>query len=383
MSRRIGVFSSTRADAWPLGPVLTAIHRSADLELLVLVAGTHTEERRGRTLSDLAEYPHVVVDAHIEGDRPEQLVRSAGRLTECLASVFAADPIDLLIVLGDRWELLSPVLAALMFGVPIAHLHGGEVTEGSSDERIRHAVTKLADIHLCATHEYGTRIRQLGEESWRIHVTGSPSLDRFSGVVPVDLASLSGHLSVPLTHPLGLVTYHPATTGPRDVGPRSRIVFDAAARHLASVIVTYPGADEGSEAIIEELHHAERNHANLHVFPSLGARYASLLASADVLIGNSSSGIIEAPTFRLPVVNVGDRQRGRIMPENVVHAVETPESLDTAITHALSPEFRQSLQDLVNPYGDGQAAPRIVKIVSEVPLEPLRRKRFVDLRNLS
>lgn len=378
LHRAVGVFSSARADAWPLVPLLEGIEESQDLYLLVLIAETRRDGQSGSPPNELLRFPHVLVDACVQNDQPADFVDATTRLSSGVASILSVQPLDMLVVLGDRWELLPTVTTALLLGVPTVHLHGGEVTEGAIDERVRHAVTKLADVHLCATEAYGRRIRQLGEEDWRVHVTGAPSLDRLADVTSESLEVLGGRLGITLSRPLGIVTFHPPTAESVDLAEAARLVLDSAADHLGSAVVTFPGVDAGGEVIVEEIHRARRRHGNLFVVPSLGADYAVCLATADVMIGNSSSGIIEAPTFGLPVVNVGDRQHGRIMGDNVIQASLSREALDTAIVRALSPDFREMLAGMTNPYGDGKAVPRIIDILRHVPLAELRRKRFVD-----
>lgn len=381
MRRRIAVFTSTRADAYPLAPVIETLGTSEDVDLTVVVAGEHVlPANEGRTMPQPPlGIPVVRLDVPFgRSDSVERLAEALGKVTVEMAAFLGEHRPDVLLVLGDRWELLGVVGAALLFQIPIAHLHGGEITEGALDDRVRHAVTKLADLHLCATEDAAARVRSLGEEPWRIHVTGAPSLDRLREVEPLGLDGASRLVGAPLTRPLGLVTYHPPTVDRVSVGERATAVFRAAGRRLSSVIVTHPGPDPGSTEVLAAISRVAADFPNVHVVESLGPSYPAVLATIDVLVGNSSSGIVEAATFRLPVVNVGDRQAGRPQAANVIQCDESEAAVMDAIDRALSQEFRRELGDVTNPYGDGRAAARILRVLLDAPLERLASKRWLD-----
>jgi UDP-N-acetylglucosamine 2-epimerase (non-hydrolysing) len=381
VSRRIAVFTSSRADLGPLGPVVRALDAEPEAELLVIATGTHVVEAYGGRLSDirLSETSRLeVLDVGLGGTLPAELGEVYGRIATGMSRILAVGGIDLLVLLGDRWELLAAAGAALIHGVPIAHLHGGETTEGAIDERIRHGVTKLADLHLCASEDSARRIRQLGEEPWRIVVTGAPGLDRLQGIAPLSDERLAELLGRPLARPFGVVVYHPPTVDRQRVTERARAVFDAAAATLASALLLYPGADPGSEAVVAELEAAVARHPHVAACRNLGEDYPRALRAADVLVGNSSSGIIEAASLALPVVDVGERQRGRLRPRNVVHVGEERGEIEAAIDRAVGGELRQELEGLVNPYGRGDASERIVRALLDVPLGRLMRKPLVE-----
>ena len=267
---------------------------------------------------------------------------------------------DLIVLLGDRLEMLAAALAALPLTIPVAHLHGGEVTEGAIDEQARHAITKLAHLHFPAAEPYARRIRQMGEEPWRVHCAGAPGLDRFAQRAALSREELARRLGLPLRRPTLLVTFHPVTLEPGEAGRHSAELAAALEMVDGDVIVTYPGADAAHDAVIGPLESLAATRPGTRMVPALGEDgYGALLREADVMVGNSSSGLIEAPSFGLPVVNVG---------------------ILAGIRRALAPEFRASLHGLVNPYGDGRASPRIARVLREVELGPrLIRKRFVDL----
>lgn len=381
MSRRIAVFTSSRADLGPLGPVVQALDAEPEVELLVIATGTHVVEAYGGRLADIrlsGRSRLEVLDAGLGGTLPAELGEAYGRIAAGISRILGASRVDVLVLLGDRWELLAAAGAALIHGVPIAHLHGGETTEGAIDERIRHGVTKLADLHLCASEDSARRIRHLGEEPWRIVVTGAPGLDRLQAVEALPDERLAELLGRPVARPFGVVVYHPPTVDRQRVAERARAVYEASAATLGSALLLYPGADPGSEAVVAELEAAVARHPRLAACRNLGEEYPRALRAADVLVGNSSSGIIEAASLGLPVVDVGDRQRGRLRPRNVIHVEEEREAIVAGVERALRDELRQGLAGLENPYGRGDASARVVRALLDVPLHRLTRKPLVE-----
>ena len=320
-----------------------------------------------------------VIDAGLDGDDdPQALLVAAARETVGLGAVLTRRRPDLLILLGDRYEILGAAQAAVLHRVPIVHLHGGEITEGAFDDLIRHAITKLASLHCCSTHGAAARLRSMGEEPWRIHTTGAPGIDTLVARASSTSASewqraIGGEPS----KPMGLLTYHPPTQTPE----RAECELDAilgACERLATVIATAPGADPGSSGILERITTWAAGQPDVRLIESLGPMYAPVLAAVDVVIGNSSSGIVEAPTFGVPVINVGDRQRGRERAPCVIDVGGVEADVIAALDRALDPEFRKSVREASNPFGDGHSARRIADMVATQPLEPLLTKVFVD-----
>ena len=384
MPRRIGVVTVARSDYSHLVPLLEALVSTSGLELELFVAAGHLAARFGKTADLVARDGWTIaarVDCTEDSDAPDAVGRSLGRAVGGFADALVRARPELLVVLGDRFEMLGAALAALPLGIPIAHLHGGEVTEGVIDEQVRHALTKLAHLHFVATAEYARRVRQMGEEPWRVHAPGAPGLDRFRTLRYLSRSELGERLGMPLRGPTLLVTFHPVTL---DLGATEYHVDELLAA-LGGVegdlVMTYPGADAGSHTVIERLSRFAEGRARARLVRSLGDDvYASLLREADVMVGNSSSGVIEAASFALPAVNVGDRQRGRVRAPNVLDVGHGRDEIAAGIRRALAPGFRGSLGDLKNPYGDGHAAPRIVKVLAAIELGPrLITKRFVDL----
>jgi UDP-N-acetylglucosamine 2-epimerase (non-hydrolysing) len=392
----VAVFVGTRADLGPLSPVLEALQSADDVTLRVLtgvmyaaddlVAALPTsasEDAWRAAVVSLAEpMTEVTVGAQLE--QGAVLARAAGQ-------ALRVEAVDVLVVLGDRWELLYVVPAAVLLGIPVVHLHGGEVTEGALDERVRHAVTKLADQHCVASEDAAARVRQLGEPGDRIHVTGAPGLDRLAGAAPIpdtELADLIGNASGDLPEdppgttverPLALFTYHPPTAQPgAPVGEWAREAAEAALATCGTVVATHPGMDEGRDEILGALTELAAREPRLRLVPALGRDYPRVLAAADVVVGNSSSGVIEAATLHVPAVDIGERQRGRLRGDNVVHAAEGRAAVEAALRTALSPRWREHSARVTNPYGSGSASARILAIVRTAALAP-RVKHFVDL----
>jgi UDP-hydrolysing UDP-N-acetyl-D-glucosamine 2-epimerase len=276
--------------------------------------------------------------------------------------------------------MLSAAAAALPFTLPVAHLHGGEVTEGAMDEQIRHAITKLSHLHFPAAEPYARRILQMGEEPWRVHCCGAPGLDRLRRLAGVPRDVLAQRIGLPLRRPTLLVTFHPVTLEPEDTAAHVEELAAALAKADGDVVITYPGADTAHRTVIERLEGLAAARPGTRLISSLADdTYCSLLREADVMVGNSSSGIIEAPSFGLPVVNIGSRQCGRLRAANVIDVGYGRDEIVGGIQRALDSEFRRGLAGLRNPYGDGRAAPRVVKVLREVTLGPrLVKKRFVD-----
>lgn len=366
---------------WPLFPVIRALESQADVEVAIIATGAHPTTRSGSTTQDLHEVTRssvYTIEATVDKTEALSLTRSLASMVDGLGQLLQTHPIDVLLLLGDRWELLAAASAALFFRIPIAHVHGGEVTEGAIDDRIRHAISKLADIHFCATEDSARRIMQLGEERQRIHVTGAPSLDRFDLKRSVDRAGLEALLGIEIVSPFGLLTYHPPTASSTDVHSQVETLLRVCEEMLGSFVMTYPGIDLQSDEIVETIKLKANQIRACAVVPDLGDLYPDALGVADILIGNSSSGIIEAATFGLPVIDVGIRQKGRMRPKNVIHSDGDEQALRSAIAQALKPSFRDSLRDLVNPYGDGRASERIGTILRSIDLENLEPKRFID-----
>jgi UDP-hydrolysing UDP-N-acetyl-D-glucosamine 2-epimerase len=382
--RRIGVVTVSRSDYGHLRPVLGAIRRAPDLELVLFVASMHLAPEFGSTAREI-EADGFPIAERIPmlgpGDSPEAVAASTGRGVDGFAHAFARQRPDLLVVLGDRFEMLAAAVAALPFALPVAHIHGGEVSEGAMDNQIRHAITKLAHVHFASAEVHAHRIAQMGEEAWRIHAVGGPGLDRITTVEPLSREALARELDMPANGPWLLVTFHPVTLECRDTASHMDELLAALEKTDGTLVITYPNADTSGRLIIERLEEFVTRHpGRCRLSRNLGDRvYLSLLRHADMMIGNSSSGLIEAPSFGLPVVNIGARQRGRLRGANVIDVEPERGEILRGIDAAQTAAFRARARGAANLYGDGHAAPRIVEVLRTVPLDArLVQKRFAD-----
>lgn len=369
--RHIACVSTTRADSGIYAPLLAALSRAVDFEISILAGGTHHSEVFGRTAGTMTEAPRVSVvpvEHFVEGDGPVQVCETAGKAITAFSIAMSQRPVDLVFALGDRTEMLAACLAATIHRAPIAHLHGGDVTEGAYDDSCRHAITKLSHVHFPALRVHADRIRRMGEESWRIHTVGSLALDELAVFTPQPIESLSREVGLDFSAPTAVVVYHPETLCEMSPDRQVRELLDALGRLSMNLLFIGPNADVGRGAVDSAIRAFVASRANAVITNSLSqSQFWSCLAYARVQVGNSSSGIIEAGSLRLPVVNVGDRQTGRLAPPNVVHAPIEAEAIHRAISQAISPGFVKSLADLKNPYGDGKAAERIIAAVRGLP----------------
>jgi UDP-hydrolysing UDP-N-acetyl-D-glucosamine 2-epimerase len=382
--KRIAVVSVGRSDYGILRPVMHAITAHPDLSLRLILVGMHLSAKFGRTSVEV-DADGFRVDARVgipvESDAPVDIARISGMATIQLAEAFARMTPDLLLLLGDRVETHAAAAAAVPLRLPIAHVHGGELTEGAIDEQYRHAITKLSHLHFVVDDECARRVCQMGEEPWRVTVTGAPALDNLKTLPLASVDEVARRHSIGLVEPFVIVTLHPETLADEDAGIHVAELVAALDTIEHDIVITAPTADPGHRTIRAALGTFAARRSRAWVVPSLGTRdYFSLLARAAAVVGNSSSGILEAASFAVPVVNIGDRQRGRTRARNVIDVPHDRDQIAAAIARAASRTFRESLARLVNPYGDGCAAPRIVRVLAATPCDSrLLRKRFSNV----
>jgi GDP/UDP-N,N'-diacetylbacillosamine 2-epimerase (hydrolysing) len=383
VKRRIAVVSVGRSDYGIYHPLLSAIKSDPDCELCLVVGGAHLSPLYGNTLAEIEEDGFEIrerVQMLLSGDSPQAVAISIGLGVINFTNAYCSLEPDLLVLLGDRFEMLAAAVAALPLRIPIAHIHGGELTLGAMDDGIRHAISKLSHIHFAAAQAYGTRLIQMGEEPSRVFVTGSPVVDAILAgeVIPKD--QLERDLGAPLSNAL-LVTYHPVTLEHERTEEQISNLLTTLSRFDNEILITFPNADMGNALIIEHLRRFAQGRPRVHVFVNLGRRkYHSLQRYVAAMVGNSSSGIMEAALFKLPVVNIGDRQKGRLRTLNIIDVADDVSAISAAIGRALSPEFRKSLDAMENPYGNGDASNQILQVLKTVPLDgSLIRKRFHDV----
>ena len=380
---RIGVFTATRAEYGLLRPVLAAMEASAGLEPMLIVSGTHLSERHGRTLSEIeadGRRAAALVPVPLKGNAPADVAADMAAVLAGLGAALPGLQLDALMVLGDRTEVLAAAAAAVPFGLPILHLEGGHRTTGAVDDAIRHAVTKLSALHFTAAEPYRQRILQLGEAPERVFTVGSTAVGTIQAA-RTGRATVARMLGADLEPGFLLVTFHPETLGAGSPAEQIAAFLDG----LASVrdrklVITRPNADVGSEAVRAALDAfaAERPDQVL-LYESLGAaRYAAALTACDAVVGNSSSGVIEAPIAGVPSVNVGGRQDGRIKPPSVIDCANTAGAVAEALTRALTPAFADTARRQPAPFGDGDAARLIAEAVERTTFDGLARKPFID-----
>ncbi len=379
---KVCVVTGSRAEYGLLRPVMSAIEASRHLTLQVGVTGTHLEDAHGRTLRSIVAdgfTVHAQVPAEVHEDSSVGIARSMGLTTEGFARAFASLTPDLVLVLGDRFEILAVVQAALVCRLPVAHLCGGDLTEGAWDDAIRHAITKMSHVHFVTNRDAARRVRQLGERPDRVHEVGSPGIDAIRTMQLLDGAELDAELGFTLLTRNVLVTYHPETLAFDDGIARLDELLAAleALGPDVGVIVTMPNADLGGAALAAHTRAWADEHDNAAAFVSLGQlRYLSTMASVDAVVGNSSSGLYEAPSLCVPTVNIGGRQDGRPRASTVIDCPPERGAIEAAIRKA----FDLDTIDAHNPYGDGHASEAIVAVLEAIE-DPagLLRKGFVDL----
>ncbi len=379
--------TGTRADYGLLRPTIAALRDDPRFEPVLMVTAMHLDPVHGLTVNDVAAdgQPFVRVPIPAEQEVPGDVGRRLGHATLAFTeALWAAEP-DLLLVLGDRFEILAAALAATGLELPIAHIHGGELSEGSLDDATRHCITKLAHLHFVAARVYAERVCQLGEEPWRVHVVGAAAIESIRSLPLLERDALAAELELPaLPSPLIAFTLHSTSLGPERAGAEAREVVAGVDDVLAgdgAVVVTLPNDDPGSAQTRAEVLRWSEASPSVHAYRSLGQlRYLSLLRWADVVLGNSSSALLEAPSFSLPVVNIGDRQRGRLMAANVLSCPATRDAVAATLRRALDPGFRASLDGVPSPFGEGHTSRRILEVLAAAPDRArLRDKRFADL----
>lgn len=383
MTRKIAVFTGTRAEYGLLYWLLKDIQASALLELQLIVGGMHLSPEFGSTGQQIAEdgFPVAArVEMLLSSDTAVGVAKSMGLGTIGFADALDRLRPDLLVVLGDRFEALAITQAALVMRIPVAHLHGGEITEGAYDDAIRHAITKMASLHFVAADAYRRRVIQMGEAPESVHTVGAVGLEHLRRQPLMTRTELAASLGFSLDAPYLLVTYHPVTAMDEDpVASFAEILATLERFPGHSVILTYPNADNGGHAIIALLEaYAAANPSRVLAIPSLGfRRYLAAIANAAAVIGNSSSGLIEVPAVGVPTVNVGVRQQGRLAGPSVLHCAPRRDELEQVLLQALSSAFAGMCRQAPNPYAAGGGVAEIVRILEESP--GALHKRFHDL----
>jgi UDP-N-acetylglucosamine 2-epimerase (non-hydrolysing) len=384
--RKIAVVTTGRADYGLLRYALKALRSDRGCTLQLVVGGSHLSRAAGHTIDEIRADGFRIaatVKTPVRGDSGVAAAGAMGTALARFATAFRRLRPDLVLVIGDRYEMLAAACAAALTGKVIVHLHGGEVTAGSLDEGWRHAITKIAHLHLATTREFAERIAAMGEPRRNIRVVGSPGVEALRRTPYLEREELATALGFPLEDPIAIVTYHPVTNDPPATKREFSALLSALERSaFGTIVATWPNADPGASLITEGLRRAARRDARIRIVRSLGAqRYPSLMRLAAVMAGNSSSGIIEAPSLGLPVVNVGSRQAGRPRAANVIDVSGERAAIVSALRKALSATFRARARRARNPYDGGPTSRRVARFLLTVRLDDaLLQKRFRDTR---
>ena len=383
MKRLITVVTGSRAEFGLLKSLLTLIGNSHDLELELLVSGSHLSEEHGSTIREIREmgFPdfHTIdLETHLESEAEVGL--AIGEAIKKFSLKFSTRKPSMVLVLGDRYEIFGVAIAAAAQGIPVGHIHGGEVTEGSRDDLYRHAITKLASVHFVANIEFRNRVVRLGESPEVVHIVGGLGLDAISKTRKIPKKDIENSLGVILSNNLALVTFHPDTVNPQDTELQTRALINAMAYFPdIQFIITGSNADYKGEKVNKLLQQASLMHSNFFFIPSLGQeKYLSLLAMAKFVLGNSSSGLLEAPSLKVATINVGSRQNGRPRADSIIDVECEESAIKSGIERSQSDEFQSLLATVNNPYGQPGASQKILNAIQELEYKTLLPKRFFD-----
>jgi len=381
--RKICVITGTRAEYGLLRWVMQGIKDDQELTLQVIATGMHLSPEFGLTYREI-EQDGFRIDRKVEmltsSDTPVGIAKSMG-----LGMIGFADALnelrpDLIVVLGDRFEIFSAVAAALVARIPVAHLHGGESTEGLIDEAIRHSITKMSHLHFVAVEEYRQRVIQLGEQPESVFLVGGLGIDNIKRLKLLDRAELEASLGFKLGQKNLLITFHPVTLEKATAANQmAELLVALAELQDTQLIFTLPNADTDGRALIRMVEQFVAQHANARAYTSLGQlRYLSCIAHVDGVLGNSSSGLAEVPSFKKGTINIGDRQRGRLQAASVINCEPTRLSIAAALKILYSTDFQVSLSQVRNPYGEGGASEKIIAVIKSIALDDVLKKHFYD-----
>ena len=385
--RKICVVTGSRAEYGLLSGLMRAIQEDKDLQLQVIATNMHLSPEFGLTYREIEKDGFQIdkkVQMLLSSDTPNATTKSVGLATIGFADAYEDLQPDLIVVLGDRFEILAAVSAALFFKIPVAHLHGGEITEGAYDDSIRHAITKMSHLHFTSTEAYRQRVIQLGEQPDRVFYVGAIGVENIKRVPLMSQAELEDSIRFKLGEKSLLVTYHPVTLENHTAADQCQNLLEALDEFPEyKVIFTLPNSDTDGRVIIRLINeyvslHSERCMA----IPSLGLqRYLSALKCVSAVVGNSSSGIIEVPSFGIPTLDIGGRQKGRIAAESVVHCGNSKEEIADGLKTIFLDEFSQQAKMIINPYEKENTTLTILNIIKTISLNNLSRKQFFDLKN--
>lgn len=384
MNRKVCVVTGTRAEFGLLRWLMQEVRESETLELQVIATGMHLSPEFGLTYRDIEEAGFsidVKVEMLVSADTSTAVTKSMGLGLIGYADAYDRLSPDIVVLLGDRFEIFAAAAAAMIAGIPIAHLHGGETTEGAFDEAIRHSITKMSHLHFVAAEDYRRRVIQLGEHPERVFLVGGLGIDVIKRISLLDRQALEASLDFKFGQKNLLITFHPVTLEGNSSAKQMEELL-AALDELTNtnLIFTLPNADTGGREIGGMIQEFVSNHSNSRVYASLGQlRYLSCMKYVDGVVGNSSSGLAEAPSMGVGTINIGDRQKGRLSATSVIHCEPNLKSIREALKRLYEPTFQHSLAETINPYGSGGASQKIVDVLRTHPFNSLIKKTFFDL----
>ena len=384
MKRKVCVVTGSRAEYGLLRLVMQGIKDDPELTLQVIATGMHLSPAFGLTYKEI-EAEEFNIDFKIEtlssSDTPAGIAESMGKgLIGCAKALNLLQP-DVIVVLGDRFEIFAAVAAALVARIPVAHLHGGETTVGAFDEAFRHSITKMSHLHFVAADEYRKRVIQLGENPNNVFLVGGLGVDGIKSVTLLSKIELEKSLGIEFQSKSLLITFHPVTLEDEtSEAQMTRLLYALSKLSDTTLIFTMPNADTGGLALIKLIEEFVKSHPNAHSFISLGQqRYLSCIAQVDGVVGNSSSGLTEVPSFKKGTINIGARQLGRLQAQSVINCEPDEEQIRDAIAKLYSHDFQASLSTTSNPYGEGGASAKVVNILRDASLDGIIQKTFNDL----
>lgn len=385
MSRKICIITGTRAEFGLLRWLMQEVQNEPNLELQVIATGMHLSPEFGLTYLEV-EQAGFTIDAKIEmllsADTATAVTKSMGLGLISYADAYERLAPDLIVVLGDRFEIFAATAAALIAGIPVAHLHGGETTEGAFDEAIRHSITKMSHLHFVAAEEYKRRVIQLGEQPERVFLVGGLGIDAIKRINLLDREALEESLGFKFGPRNLLITFHPVTLEGQISSGQQMAELLAALSELddTHLLFTMPNADTGGRELATMVNQFAATRQNVRVYTSLGQlRYLSCMKYVDAVVGNSSSGLTEAPSMGIATINIGDRQKGRLSASSVINCEPTQQSISEALSTVFDPSFRSTLTSTKNPYGCGGASEKIANIIKNHDLKNLLKKSFFNL----
>lgn len=382
--KKICVITGTRAEYWLLYWLMKEIERDNDFRLQLVVTGMHLSPEFGLTYKEIEK--EFKIDKKIEmllsSDTPIGITKSMGLTLISFAEAYDELKPDIIVVLGDRYEIFSAVAAALIARIPVAHIHGGEITEGAYDEAIRHSITKMSHLHFTATEEYRRRVIQLGEDPERVYNVGGMGVENIKKLKLLSREEFEKAINFKLNKKNILVTFHPVTLEHSTSKEQFQELLDVIDELKdTNIIFTKANSDTDGRIINQMIDdYVKKNPHKSISFTSMGQlNYLSALQFVDAVVGNSSSGITEAPSFKIGTINIGDRQKGRIKAASVIDCEPDKTGIKKAFEKLYSKEFQQTLKTVENPYGDGFASKKIIKILRKINLEKLLKKKFYDI----